>query len=962
MDVARWTLVRRVFEEALDQPEDTRESFVREATRGDETLRAEIERLLALHADERRSSSPGPPGAGELLAALARGAPLAEGATLGTWRLLRRLGAGGMGEVWEAEQPRPHRRAALKVMRAGRAGPRALQRFRDEIDALARLEHPGIARILEAGEREDGGLWYAMELVPGARPLTEWARERRLAWREAVEVLGRVCDAVEHGHRNGVIHRDLKAGNILVGSDGQPRVIDFGVARLTGEGLVAQTQAGELVGTLATMAPEQLDGRADVRSDVYALGGLLHELLVGKPAYAVEEVGLVEAARRVREVVPPPPSAARPELPRELDWVVGKALEKDPERRYAGAAALAEDLRRVLAHEPVTAGEPGWLYRARKFVRRHRAGVGFAAVVVLLLVGGIAGTTSGLLAAIDARHDAEARQHEAEDARALEAAARTQAEDARGLEAAARQQAEEAAAESEAVTQFLIDTFGSADPEAGGKDTKVVDALDGAETKLGQFLADHPTAEVRVRAALGLLDFNLGRYEAAETQYLQALAVDATRGDSSPEAVERRSDIRGNLGITRVDMNKLEEAESDLQAELSARRERLGPDDPRTANILNSLALLRHKQGRLDEAEEYYRQALDVTEAAAARGGAGGKSAEELTVDAARIGGNLGGLLLGQLRLDEAEPLLVRALEVVRAQLGAEHPVALTALNNLAGLRARQQRFEDAATLMQEAYTLRARRLPEDHPALLATRANLATLRFYEHKYDEAIELIEQVLAVRLQRDPPYEPDLLIMVSNLGSFVHERGDGPEGVRAVVERLLAAGAAEHATTVLSATPLENFARFLDFWGMYAEALALLDEGRQVRERLQPADDPGGLAPRAFRAKVLAMLERPEDAALELEAVEGLLSGLPAADAHRAPLHHMLAVGWLAAGQPSRAEPQLRAELELLQAGGSPADVAAALAALADVCDATGRPDEAARWRERLAAPASGEAPR
>src|SRR5215510_4721365 len=193
MNVARWSVVRRVFEEALDQPEATRESFVREATRGDETLRVEVERLLALHADERRGSSPGPPVAGELLAALARRAPLAEGATLGTWRLLRRLGAGGMGEVWEAEQQRPHRRAALKVMRAGRAGPRALRRFRDEIDALARLEHPGIARILEAGEREDGGLWYAMELVPGARPLTEWAREQRLAWREAVGVLGRVC-------------------------------------------------------------------------------------------------------------------------------------------------------------------------------------------------------------------------------------------------------------------------------------------------------------------------------------------------------------------------------------------------------------------------------------------------------------------------------------------------------------------------------------------------------------------------------------------------------------------------------------------------------------------------------------------------------------------------------------------------------------------------------------------------
>ncbi|HEX5008940.1 MAG TPA: serine/threonine-protein kinase [Planctomycetota bacterium] len=948
MDVARWGVVRRVFEEALDQPEDTRESFVRAATRGDTTLRAEVERLLALHADERRGSSPGPPAADELLAALARGAPLAEGATLGTWRLLRRLGAGGMGEVWEAEQQRPHRRAALKVMRAGRAGPRALQRFRDEIDALARLEHPGIARILEAGEREDGGLWYAMELVPGARPLTEWARERRLAWREAVEVLSRVCDAVEHGHRNGVIHRDLKAGNILVGSDGQPRVIDFGVARLTGEGLVAQTQAGELVGTLATMAPEQLDGRADVRSDVYALGGLLHELLAGRPPYLVEDVGLVEAARRVRDAVPPPPSAARPELPRELDWVVGKALEKDPERRYAGAAALAEDLRRVVAHEPVTAGEPGRLYRARKFVRRHRVGVGFAAVVVLLLVGGIAGTTSGLLAALDARHDAEARQHDAEEAR--------------GLEAAARKQAEDSAAESEAVTQFLVDVFGSADPEAGGKDTKVVDALDGAEAKISTFLKDHPRAEVQLRGSLGLLDFNLGRLDAAETQLVRALEVDAQSGDTSPEAVQRRSDIRGNLAVARVDLGKLDEAEADLQIELADRRARHGPDDPRTGTLLNSLALLRHRQGRLKEAEDDYRQALDVVQRGAARGDSGGKSADELTVDAARIAGNLGGLLLDQLRLAEAEPLLVSALDTLRAQLGADHPMALTALNNLAGLRARQQRFDEAADLMQEAATMRAARLPPDHPALLATRANVATLRYYEHKYDEAIAQLEDVLAIRLAHEPAWQPELLVMQANLGSFVHDRGDGADGVRAIVERLLATGAGAQATSVLSATPLENFARYLDEWGMYAEALALLDEARLVRERLQAADDPGGLLPRAFRAKILALLQRPDDAALELEAVEGLMSDPPAADARRAQMHHQLALGWLAAGELPRAEPHLHAELDLLQDGGRPDQLAAALGALADVCDATGRPEEAAQWRERIAALSSGEAPR
>ena len=368
-------------------------------------------------------------------------APMTPGKQIGRYRLLQRIGEGGMGEVWEAEQLEPvKRRVALKVIKRGMDTQRVVARFEAERQALAMMNHANVARVFDAGETPRGRPYFVMEYVKGDR-ITSYCDRNRLSTQQRLELMRQVCDGVQHAHQKGIIHRDLKPSNILVTLEGSseptPKIIDFGVAKATHHQLTEATlftELGQMIGTPEYMSPEQAEMTGvdvDTRTDVYSLGVVLYELLTGALPFGsreLREAGLAEIQRRIREDDPPRPSTRvsslgkesvdvaqhrrteTPELVRrlrgDLDWITMKALEKDRSRRYASPADLAADLERHLRDEPVEAASPSLAYRSRKFVRRHKIGVAAGVAVLAMLLLGIAGTTSGLVRAKRAESDA----------------------------------------------------------------------------------------------------------------------------------------------------------------------------------------------------------------------------------------------------------------------------------------------------------------------------------------------------------------------------------------------------------------------------------------------------------------------------------------------------------------------------------------------------------------------------
>jgi WD40 repeat protein/predicted Ser/Thr protein kinase len=416
--VRLWAL----FDQAADLPPAEQQALLEAACADDPGLRAELERLLA--KDARLGAAEGPTFLKSPLisptvklptraaSSIPAGAPLP--AHVGRYRLIRLLGEGGMGDVYEAEQDSPRRTVALKVIRPGLASPAVLQRFRHESQILGQLHHPGIAQVYEAGVADDGQPFFAMELI-GGLPLDKYARLRAPTLPERLELLARVCDAVQHAHDQGVIHRDLKPANILVEETGQPKVLDFGVARatdadlVTGDGL---TRTGQLLGTPNYMSPEQVaadPAAIDHRADVYALGVILFELAAHRLPYRLENRPLAEAARLILEEDPPRLGSINPELRGDVETIAAKALEKDRARRYASAADLAADLRRWLDHEPIRARPPSALYHLSKFARRHRGLVGGVVATGVALVLGL--VVSILFAVAEARQRGQAEQN-----------------------------------------------------------------------------------------------------------------------------------------------------------------------------------------------------------------------------------------------------------------------------------------------------------------------------------------------------------------------------------------------------------------------------------------------------------------------------------------------------------------------------------------------------------------------
>ena len=390
---------------AADLDDAGRVAFLDEHCGNDDDLRTAVEAQLDMVSAVTTIDSPKP--LGETFDAIEPGMQgeilvpanlKLIGQTIDKFTVVRIIGSGGMGCVYEAQQDTPRRSVALKVMRASIATPTAMRRFELESQLLALLRHRGIAQVYDAGTFDDGDgpvPWFAMEYIPGARDLTEFADEKNLSLRARLQLFVQVCDAVHHGHQKGITHRDLKPGNILVDTSGQPRIIDFGVARSTDSDLSSATLAtsvGQLIGTIPYMSPEQCAGDPadiDTRSDVYALGVVLYELVCGRLPYDLSNTSIHEATRIITQEPPVDPRRSGRRLPRDVVTIVLKAMEKDRERRYASAQALSEDIRRYLEHEPIVARPPSITYQARMFCRRHPTVTGVGLVAVLVAAVGV---------------------------------------------------------------------------------------------------------------------------------------------------------------------------------------------------------------------------------------------------------------------------------------------------------------------------------------------------------------------------------------------------------------------------------------------------------------------------------------------------------------------------------------------------------------------------------------------
>jgi eukaryotic-like serine/threonine-protein kinase len=644
---------------------------------------------------------------------------------IGPYKILDTLGQGGMGVVYLAEQSEPiNRRVALKIIKPGLDDAQILARFAAERQALALLAHPGIAKILDAGATPDGRPYVAMEYVQGA-PITAFADAERLGVRERLELFAQVCDAVQHAHQKGIIHRDIKPTNVLVGRiDDRPiaKVIDFGVAKATGMRLADQTfytARGIVVGTPEYMSPEQANpdgGEVDTRTDIYALGVLLYELLVGVVPFERKFLGqaaIVEMLRVIREDDPPrlttrieslgatasdvahcrrsdPRSLAR-QLRGELEWITIKALEKDPARRYASASEFAIDVRRHLADEPVLAGPPTLAYKVRKFVARHPVGVGASVAIAVLLVALVVGLTAFAtrLARERARADREAGA----------------AKSALGL---------------------MTGIFKVADPsEARGNSITAREVLDRSVKSIGTDAGGDPEVRATLLYSLATIYKNLGLYGASSQVLEQALELRrSTLGPEHPETLRAASDTATLLRLR----SRFEEAEPIGRATLEARRRVLGNRHPDTLESVAELCMILQVSQHGPEAEPLCIEAYEGR-----REVLGPDHIDTLTSDS----------MMGRLYLVlndgvKAEPFLRDALDRQRRVLGSDHPDTFVTMGNLTNFLQEVGKLEEAGQLARESLEGKQRVFGPDHPATLAAMYMTAHMLRRAGKPEEA--------------------------------------------------------------------------------------------------------------------------------------------------------------------------------------------------------------------------------
>ena len=640
------------------------------------------------------------------------------GSVIGRYRLLEKIGEGGFGIVYVAEQREPvKRRVALKIIKLGMDTRQVVARFEAERQALALMDHPNIAKVLDAGATEAGRPYFVMELVRGIR-ITEYCDQNNVSTQERLNLFIKVCQAIQHAHQKGIIHRDIKPSNILVTvNDGVPvpKVIDFGIAKATQGELTDKTvytQFQQFIGTPAYMSPEQAEMTSldiDTRSDIYALGVLLYELLTGKTPFEQQDLlkaGLDGMRRMIRESEPPRPSTRVSSLQGEertttakrrgldplklvsllrgdLDWIVMKCLEKDRTRRYETANGVAMDVQRYLNHEPVVAARPSALYTFQKFSRRHRVALVTTTAFVVLLVAGVIVSTSQAIRASRAEKAASAQ------------------------------------------ASFLKSILESITPKvARGRDTAVLrEVLDKAAARVGNELANQPDVEADMRLTIGATFISLGEYTNALAMTQEALRL--AKAHSKPSTV---ADALNNLGVIYSELGDQTNAIAYDRQALELKKELLGPEHPHVATSMNNLGLRLWSLNRYVEAEEMHRESLRIR-------------TKVLTNNHPDIGKSLNNL--GMVRwscghFDDGESLFRQALAVFEANPDGDQTLVAAMINNVGTVLRDVGRLDEAVEMKRKALAMRQKLLGSRNSYVPYSQTQLAIVLQKQGKLDEA--------------------------------------------------------------------------------------------------------------------------------------------------------------------------------------------------------------------------------
>lgn len=746
------------------------------------------------------------------------------------YEIVREVHRGGQGVVYQALQHSTHRKVAIKVMRgAPFASPRDKARFEREVQILSQLKHPGIVAVHDSG---NVGQWsyHVMDYIAG-QPLDEYIAARELGIKPILRLFKTISEAVNVAHLRGIIHRDIKPSNIRVDPAGDPRILDFGLAKVSEFDVLADqcpqamTITGQFVGSLPWASPEQVEASTaplDVRTDVYSIGVMLNQMLTGRFPYEV--VGSMrEVMDHIVNAPPLRPSLLNEDIDDEVQTIVLKCLAKERERRYQSAGELARDIGHYLSGEPIDAKRDSGWYVARKLLARHRGPVlAAAAFVVLLAASAIA------LAVLYQRADTQATLAQEKQREAERLAHVAQDE---------RTEAQRQAAIALAVNQFLNnDLLTAVDPiQGGGRETTVREVLDRSAAKIGDRFADDKLVEASIRGTIGNAYKGLGKYDLALEQSQQALAIRRELlGEEHPDTVTAMN----NVGELFEKLGRLAEAEPLYVRCLELNRRDRNENDQELLGSLNNLGTLYLKMARHKEAESIMREAL-----AAAERGRGGDDPTTLTIAI-----NLGQVLDATDRPNDALALYQRVLEARRRVIGPDHPDTLTTLTNIAGHHARQRRWSEAEATYRETLAAQQRVLSEEHPYTLATMNNLAMLYWRQERVDEAETLWLRTHDLQRNVLGPQHPATLNSLASIAAIRkrQKRFDEADAMyHEVLEGQRAALGPDHPAVLITQGSLAMLA--MDT-GQLDEAAALFQALIEHRTRIFGAEHPGTLTDR------------------------------------------------------------------------------------------------------------------